>query len=376
VKLDRIAIACRRISGWSGTTTTVLEHSRRLSARGADVHVFGREIDARRIRDAGAQPHRLWTWPWSNARSRAAFAQGFARATGGRFDLVHGHGDLFAQDVLSLHNCVHATHEAIYGRPLPADSAVGRLHERQLRERRFRILIANSHLMQAEVAGRFGLPEGMIRVIYPGYDAQRFRALDRARLRGAARAGFGVGEDQVLLGVITSGDFAKRGVQPFLESLGRLSQAARAPIQVVIAGKESRMGPYRRLAAEAGLGDRVRFMPPVADVERLFHALDLYVHPAVYEEFGQSVQEALACGVPVLTGKSVGAAELLTGESLAWLMERPEVEILAAHLERLILDRALRERLAPLGPPAVEGNTWDANFAATLACYEELPARR
>ncbi len=180
----------------------------------------------------------------------------------------------------------------------------------------------------------------------------------------------------MLLGVITSGDFAKRGVQPFLESLGRLSQAARAPIQVVIAGKESRMGPYRRLAAEAGLGDRVRFMPPVADVERLFHALDLYVHPAVYEEFGQSVQEALACGVPVLTGKSVGAAELLTGESLAWLMERPEVEILAAHLERLILDRALRERLAPLGPPAVEGNTWDANFAATLACYEELPARR
>jgi UDP-glucose:(heptosyl)LPS alpha-1,3-glucosyltransferase len=366
----RIAIACRRVTGFGGTTTTVLQHARRLSAHGVEVHVFGQELDSARIRAAGAHPRRLRIWPWGDTRS--AFARSFARAAGDRFDLVHGHGDLLAQDVLSLHNCVHATYEAVHGRPLPSDSTLGRLHEQQLRERRFQLLIANSRLMQEEVAGRFGVPREMIRVIYPGYDALRFRVDDRGRMRAPARASLGVGEDAVLVGLITSGDFVKRGVQPFLAALGRLSPAAQSSLQVIIAGKEHRMGPYRRMAAELGLGSRIQFMEPVAQVERLYHALDLYVHPAAYEEFGQSVQEALACGVPVLAGKPVGASELMPGDYRTWLLERPDLETLTGKLERMIQDVGLRERLAALGPPAVAGNTWDANFAATLACYDEI----
>ena len=370
----RVAIACRRVVGVGGTTTTVLEHARRLHALGIAVEIFGGELDRARIRVAGAHPRQLRSWPWQNPRQ--TFARGCARAVAGRFDLVHGHGDLLEQDLLSLHNCVHATHEAVHGRPLAADSELGRLHTHQLAGRRFRILIGNSELMRDDVVRRFGVPAEQIRVIYPGYDAQRFQAEERALWRTAERARLGVEEDEVLLGVITSGDFVKRGVGPFLSALGHLSPAARARLKVVIAGKEHRLEPYRALAEGLGRGPQVRFLPPVGAVERLYHALDLYVHPAPFEEFGQSVQEALACGVPVLAGKRVGAAELMVGEAREWLLERLEPEPIAERLEALVIDRALRERLGALGPPAVAGNTWDANFAATLACYDQLGNRR
>jgi len=356
--------------GVGGTTTTVLEHARRLRGLGIAVEIYGRELDRERIGAVGAHPRRVWSWPWGNQRQ--AFARDCARATAGRFDLLHGHGDLFAQDILSLHNCVHATYEAVHGRPLPETSEVGRLHADQLAGRRFRLLIANSQLMRDEVVRRFDVPQELIRVIYPGYDAQRFRAEDRSLWRAAERAALGVAADDVLLGVITSGDFVKRGVGSFLVALGRLSPSARARLRVVIAGKEHWIGEYRALAQAAGLGSAIRFLPPVGAVERLYHALDLYVHPAKFEEFGQSVQEALACGVPILAGRQVGASELMVGEAREWLLDRMESESIAERLECLVANVPLRERLGALGPQAVARNTWDTNFAATLACYDEL----
>ena len=67
-------------------------------------------------------------------------------------------GDLLDQDLLSLHNCVHAAHEAATGRHLPARDAVGRMHALQLSQRRFRLLAATSRLMKDDVARRFGVP--------------------------------------------------------------------------------------------------------------------------------------------------------------------------------------------------------------------------
>jgi UDP-glucose:(heptosyl)LPS alpha-1,3-glucosyltransferase len=367
---ERVAIACRRVVGVGGTTTTVLEHARRLSDLGVAVEVFGQELDRGRIRAAGARPRQLRSWPWGNQRQ--AFARSFVRAAAGRFDLVHGHGDLYAQDILSLHNCLHATHEAVHGGPLAATSIRGRLHQEQLEGRRFRILIDISKLMRDDVAERFAVPLAQIRVIYPGYDAARFRAADRAQWREAERAALGVGTNQVLVGVITSGDFVKRGVRPFLVAVGSLSKSVRERLRIVIAGKEPRIGDYRALAEESGYGPQTRFMAPVLAVERLYHALDLYVHPAPFEEFGQSVQEALACGIPVLAGKQVGAAELMAAEAREWLLDGSHPEAMASRLERLVEDAPLRTRLGALGPEAVAGNTWEANFAATLACYDQL----
>lgn len=369
----KIAIVCRQVSGVTGTTTTILEHCRRFQKLGWQVHVYGEDLEADRVKTYGAAAHPIFRppqWLLGSYAKRRLFNWLFERSLRAKkYDLVCGHGDTLAQDVLSLHNCVHAAYEAVYASALPESSSVGRFHAQILRERKFKTLVANSHLMKEDVARRFSVPEEKITVIYPGHDPERFRACDRAELGLPARRELGLKENDLLVGLITSGDFVKRGVGIFLEALGRLSPEAKRKIHILIIGRESRLSSYRAKAGETGLGEKIRFLAPSPRVERYYHALDIYVHPALYEEFGQSVQEAMACGVPVLTSARVGAAELFKGEARELLLEKPEAASLAERLEKLIGDASLRRHYAQEGILAAQANTWEDNFKSTLACY-------
>lgn len=373
----RAALICRLLDGLGGTTTTVLEHARRLAARGWEVDVYAERFGEAFAGLAGVSCRRLWRWPWGSGLKRSLFAWQADRAAARRgYDLVHGHGDNLVQDVLSLHNCVHAAYEAIHGCPLPGGDAVGRLHARVMRESRFKVLVANSRLMRDEVVSRFGLDPARVAVVHPGHDPSRFRARDRELHRGPARAELGLAEGDVALGLITSGDFRKRGVEVFVRALGLLARRKDLSLRALVVGKEARLGPYLRRAGLEGAAGLVTFLPATSRVERLYHALDVYAHPAYYEEFGQGVQEALACGVPVVTTPRVGAAELMPPALRELIVPAGDAEALSRVLEALARDPDRRARLGGLGPQAVSGNSWDANFEATAALYERARACR
>jgi glycosyltransferase involved in cell wall biosynthesis len=79
-------------------------------------------------------------------------------------------------------------------------------------------------------------------------------------------------------------------------------------IWLVLAGD----GPERadlEGAVEANGLSRVRFPGyiPYPELPSLYGASDLFVHPAREERWGVSVQEALACGLPVIASSRVGA---------------------------------------------------------------------
>lgn len=360
----RAAIVCRLTRGFGGTTTTVLEHAKRLVDAGWSVDVIAGKADADRVLATGAGLIRLPNLPWGGWAKRWLFAR-LAETRCGRegYDVVHGHGDEFAHDLLSLHNCVHATHEAVHAKALPPGDATGRLHERILKAGRFHRLIANSELMKREVVARFGVDPLRVEVIYPGLRDSKFKTSDRAALREPARAELGFAKDDVVFALITSGDFVKRGVARFLEAFTRVKRGdSRA--RALVVGKESRLAAYRRDFPD------VRFRESIPDVERLYHASDVYVHPAAYEEFGQSVLEAMACGLPVITGDKVGAAELLPAEPRGELLSAGTAEELAAAMGRHAADAGLRERRGRACAQAAQGRGWDENFRRTLALYE------
>ncbi len=348
----------------------IVEHARRFAAAGWEVHVFAGRLDAPAIAGAGATPNLVLSWPWGSWLKRRSFAAMAARGARG-FDLVHGHGDLLAQDVLSLHNCVHAAHEAVHGAPLPEGDATGRLHALQLRGRSFRALVANSRLMKDDVVRRFGVPPELVEVVYPGFDPARFRPEDRAALGASMRAELGVSDGEILVGLVTSGDFEKRGLPSFLRAFA-LAAKTRPGLRALVVGKETRPGPYKALAEELGVATRVVWRAPSAGVERFYHALDAYAHPARWEEFGMSVLEALACGLPVVTGAKVGAAELMTGALSEGVLADVSPEPLAAALGALADDAPRRARLGALGPAAAAPCAWDVSAAALLALYERL----
>lgn len=366
----RIAIMYRCIAGLSGVPGIVLDHARRLSDLGYEVTLVGETLDKSRVARTGARAVRIWRLPLPKLQRLQWFTRRADRLAGS-FDFVVGHGHSLRQHVFHLHNCLRLAHEKIHGQGPPEDDAVLRLQERMLREGEFKLCIANSRLMRDELAGRYGISQGKIHVVYPGSDLSRFSAAGRKLYRDSVRRELGVDAATVAIGLITSGDFRKRGVDIAIDAFSELPGGIRGRALLLITGKSSLLESYRQLAARRGLSDRVRFLPPIPQVERYYHALDLYIHPARFEEFGLSVQESMACGLPVIASRQVGATELLSPAARDSLPQQLDAAELARRMRVLIEDENLRQQWSEYGLQAVANNSDAASFERVLGVYRQ-----
>lgn len=144
-----------------------------------------------------------------------------------------------------------------------------------------------------------------------------------------------------------------KGQRVLLEAAGQL----RGDVAVWIAGGPQRseeavyLDELSRMAATFRNGSvRVRLLGERSDVPRLMRAADVYCQPnTAPEPFGVAFVEALSASVPVVTTAAGGALEVVDGEC-GILVEEPRAEGVAAALQRLIDDPALRRSLGQQGP--------------------------
>jgi UDP-glucose:(heptosyl)LPS alpha-1,3-glucosyltransferase len=324
----------------AGAMRNTFEQIRYFKSRDYEVHVICDLMNKGSVRAAGAIPHTTLKWPGTGTLRRKFYDwQAQLWIKWHKPDLVVGHGDLSQQDVLCLHNSVHLAHELIHGTPLPETAEMWPIHTPQLRDHRFKHIIANSHLMRDDLIKRFKIPGDEITVVYPAYNDQKFTPIS-ADQRSHLRQNFGLKQNELAVGLITSGNFKKRGVDVFFEALKMLPVELRERTRFWVVGKD--------LLPKPPEGIRVEQMPVREDVENYYRALDLFVLPARVEEFGRVQLEAMACGAPIISTAQVGASELLTGEAREFIMEHTEAKKLAVLIEQALLDENLRTRISAL----------------------------
>ena len=95
--------------------------------------------------------------------------------------------------------------------------------------------------------------------------------------------------------------------------------------------------------------------------------------PSLYEGFGLPVAEAMACGTPVLTTKATALAET-AGEGNALFVDPQSVDAIAAGLDRLASDAALRAQLRERGLARARTFSWDRVAAAVAKVLAEAGA--
>ena len=95
-------------------------------------------------------------------------------------------------------------------------------------------------------------------------------------------------------------------------------------------------------------------------MDAVLAAADVACVPSRQEAFGNVVLEACAAGVPVVTSRRAGAAELLDGPLAALVVEDPtDLGALRAALDRALEDGAVLGRMARA---RAEAQTWDAHL--------------
>src|SRR5918999_1714550 len=112
----------------------------------------------------------------------------------------------------------------------------------------------------------------------------------------------------------------------------------------------------KRLVAELGLTDVVRFVPFTQDTAELYRASDVVVAPSQGPELGRPVIEAAASGVPVVaSGSRTGGGVVVPGET-GVLVEDFGVETLADAVEELLRHPERRRALGRAARAHAEGN--------------------
>ncbi len=219
-------------------------------------------------------------------------------------------------------------------------------------------LIADSEATRRDLVQHYRVPETKAAVVYPGLDASLKPVRDTGRL-AALRQKHGLPERFVLhVGTI----------QP-RKNLARLIEACDSVhIALVLAG---RLGWMAEAIYQKGRARGVCFLDYVADddLAALYSAAALYVCPSLYEGFGFTVLEAMACGTPVVCSDG-GSLPEVAGEA-ALVVPASDAQVLAEAVRRSLADESLRRDLIAKGLRNVERFSWNRAAQQTLAVIEK-----
>jgi UDP-glucose:(heptosyl)LPS alpha-1,3-glucosyltransferase len=246
---------------------------------------------------------------------------------------------------------------------------------RQLERRQFcdpSRLIAVSQMVRDQIALCYGLNAAQIAVIHNAIETQRFAAGKLAALRAPARAKWALGDATTF--VLVANNFHLKGVGAALHALARL-RLPPARLRLLIAGSGD-IPSYQRLARRLQISAQVVFAGRLGRVEEAYAAADVALQPTRYDACSLATVEGLASGLPTITTRRNGAAELLGHGTHGYILDDAEdVEGMAEAMQRL-LQPELRQQMGRAARERGGEQDIEKSFPAIEAFYRQVLERR
>ena len=232
------------------------------------------------------------------------------------------------------------------------------------------IVVAISNYVASQLSRHYGLSKERIRLIYNGVDVPVVTAAEAARERAALRREFGIGESDCLV-ILVAHNFRLKGVRHWIEAMALLLRRGVGNVRSIIAGKGD-APRWRRLAGRLGVSKHLAFIGPTDRVQALRHAADVLVHPTYYDPCSRVVLEGMVAGLPCVTTRWDGAAEMITDGRNGYVLDEPrDVVALADHVGRL-RDPALRRSLGEAARGVAGRVSMARNASEMMRLYETV----
>jgi len=239
--------------------------------------------------------------------------------------------------------------------------------------RRAARVIADSQATKSDLSKWYGIRPEKISIIYPGRDEALAQVRDPQAL-AQVRQKYSLPEHYLLhVGTLQPRKNLLRLVEAFRALIGSNDLGRDyASSSLVLAGRRGWLAqPVLDRVKALGLESRVRFLDYVAeeDLAALYSGADAYVFPSLYEGFGFTPLEAMACGVPVVCSRTSSLPEVV-GEA-AVLIDPLDVSVLARAIGAVLSRPELRASLVERGFGQIEQFSWSRCAQGTLAVLRE-----
>ena len=249
------------------------------------------------------------------------------------------------------------------------------LVNRWLLHRRDRVTAVGAFVRDALVRNE-AIPDDRIEVIHNGIDPGRFVPRDDAS-RLAARQRLDLHADTPVVMQVARFHPVKDHATA-VRAAAALQRRGVEFVFVLIGDGELRR-PSEALAAELGVAAQCRFVGVRDDVHALLPAADAFVLSSLSEGISVTLLEAMAVGVPIAATDAGGNREVVAHGETGLLSPRGNAEALAANLELLLRDPALREAMSVASVQRVHQRFTQAAMHARYAelyramCQERQP---
>jgi D-inositol-3-phosphate glycosyltransferase len=222
------------------------------------------------------------------------------------------------------------------------------------------LMITSTADESRELIDGYGADPSRVFVVAPGVDLGTFRPIDRAE----ARAKLDLGDGPIMLFV---GRLERlKGVDIAIRALAELRARGHSALRFLVLGEDSRDADesekerLKRVAASAGVRDRVEFVGSVAhhELPYFYAAADVCVMPSYSESFGLVGLEAQACGCPVVASGVSGIRSVVRDEVTGFLVDGDDPSVYAERIGRLLDDSDLASQMGRRGRLLAQRFSW------------------
>lgn len=231
----------------------------------------------------------------------------------------------------------------------------------------FETVIMVSDTMR-RIISRHGVDPRKLIWIRNAIDSKYFR-------RGAVRdeefrASLGIPSDATVIGAV--GRLNGEKDYPNFLGAAQLMLTKRQNAYFIIAGKGELEPELRKMADDLGVSHRVIFLGHFHDVRKVFEQMDVYVLSSTREGLPNTVLEAMAMEVPIVSTDVDGVKEAVADQLDAILVPARDSRLLADGIETMLENTELRDRLVQNARRKVET---EFSFAHRTRTIEDIYKR-
>jgi glycosyltransferase involved in cell wall biosynthesis len=235
--------------------------------------------------------------------------------------------------------------------------------------RRFDHLIAVSHATKNEMVAA-GIPPDLISVIHNAIDTDTWSP---RHATAALREELGLEQACPVIGYVGR-IMPEKDLETWLRAAALVAQRyPEAQFVLVGEGRDGiTLGQLRCLADQLGIADRVHFPGYRAHLLPVYGSFDLFVLSSRREGLPNSILEAMAVGLPVVTTDVAGTSELVLDGHTGYMVPQGDVDRLAHAMVTLVANQQLRQRMGQAGRERIE---CEFSFTHRLQRIEALYTR-
>ena len=372
----KIAVIRQKYVNYGGAEHFVSEYTTHLADAGHEIHIFAHQWTPSVHPNIRVHPVRAFTF---NSFFRTlSFAWYAARAVRqDSFDVIQSHERTWCHDVYRAGDGCHREWLEKRGHHSPPFKKLSfrlnlfhqlilKLEKAIFESGRCKKIVAISEMVKHDILKHYRLPTEKVEVVYNGVRLDRFHPDNKTRYRNKVRERIGVPGDATMILFVGSG-FERKGLEYLVRAMGLLEHEN---WRLVLVGK-GKWSRYLGFASEQ-TRERTIALDPVDDIETLYAAADLFALPSIYEPFGNANLEALASGLPIVTSRNTGAAEIITQKNEGMIVEDPANPKAIAKAIGYLMDPKVREPMSKFARSLAERFTQKQNAEAMLKIYRAL----